>query len=203
MNRISFYFSKVIKKLRPPAIRLSEIHHTSKIEAWSEVIATVMGRHSFCGYGCSISHADIGSFCSIANGVSIGGGVHPIDWAATSPVFYRGRDSVRAKFSEHDRPPLQRTTIGHDVWIGERAIIKAGVTIGTGAVVGMGAVVTRDVQPYWVVAGVPARPVRPRFDPSLVEALLDSQWWNADDVSLTRAATYIKNPEAFLQMLAQ
>ena len=60
-------------------------------------------RHSFCGYDCDINNTKIGSFCSIANGVVIGGGMHPLDWISTSPVFYEGADSVKAKFSEHKR----------------------------------------------------------------------------------------------------
>lgn len=199
MRYILYLASKALKKLRPAAIRRSNIHRTSKVEAASEVLNSTFGRHSFCGYGCQINNCDIGSFCSIANGVVIGGGVHPIDWAATSPVFYAGRDSVKMKFSEHERPPPKRTTIGHDVWIGERAIIKAGVSIGTGAVIGMGAVVTRNVAPYEVVAGVPAKVVKLRFDEEVIRQLLNSRWWDADDNALRKAAAHIKSPREFIE----
>jgi acetyltransferase-like isoleucine patch superfamily enzyme len=161
-----------------------------------------MDRHSFCGYHCEISNCDIGSFCSIANHVVIGGGMHPIGWISTSPAFYKGRDSIPMKYSEHDRPAPLRTVIEHDVWIGEFTLIKQGVTIGTGAVVGMGSVVTRDVEPYTIVAGAPARLVRTRFPPELASRLLASEWWLLDDATLTRAAVYAPYPEEFLKEIA-
>ena len=203
MRSLSYLLSKAIKKIRPPAIHNSRVDGSAKVEASSEVLNSSFGKHSFCGYGCQINNSDIGSFCSIANGVVIGGGVHPMDWAATSPVFYFGRDSVAAKFSVHERPPPKRTVIGHDVWIGERAIIKAGVSVGIGAVVGMGAVVTNDVGPYEVVAGVPARVLRTRFDPDIVRGLLECRWWEADDEVLRRAAAFVKDPLRFIEEIGR
>lgn len=196
-----FYFAKALKKLRGSAIKNSRIHPSSKVEAGSEIVNSNFDKHSFCGYQCEIINCDIGSFCSIANHVIIGGGMHPMQWISTSPAFYAGRDSIRAKFSEHQRPQPLRTRIGHDVWIGERVLIKQGVTIGTGAVVGMGSVVTRDVAPYAVVAGCPARVLRHRFDPPLVQRLLASNWWALDEDALRRAAVHARDPEAFLQRL--
>jgi len=194
-----YYFAKLLKKLRGKAIRNSHIDATSKVEAGSEIVDACFDKHSFCGYGCEIINCQIGSFCSIANHVIIGGGMHPMQWVSSSPAFYAGRDSIRAKFSEHQRPAPRRTVIGHDVWIGERALIKQGVNIGTGAVVGMGSVVTRDVEPYAVVAGCPARVIRHRFEPALVRRLLASQWWLLDEGVLRRAAAHATDPEAFLR----
>jgi len=201
MAHAIYLLSKMVKKLRIPAVRRSRVHPTSKVEAASEIVDSAFDRHSFCGYGCQIINCDVGSFCSIANGVSVGGGVHPVDWSSTSPVFYRGRDSVKTKYSVHDRPAPLRTVIGHDVWIGERAIIKAGVVIGTGAVVGMGAVVTKDVEPYSIVAGVPAKQIRRRFDDETIELLLQSLWWQSDDETLRRAAQFVRDPSRFVRAL--
>lgn len=194
-----FYLAKLVKKLHLTAIKNSSIHPTSKVEADSEVYHSSMGKHSFCGYHCKIVHCDIGSFCSIADYVSIGGGMHPVDWISTSPTFYEGRDSIKAKFSEHPRSPPQRVAIGHDVWIGERVLIKQGVTIGTGAVVGMGAVVTKDIAPYAIVAGTPAKEIRKRFDDQIIERLLASKWWNMDENLLVEKAEFANDPEAFLK----
>ena len=136
-----------------------------------------MGRHSFCGYDCEITNTEIGSFCSIANNVIIGGGMHPMDWVSTSPAFYIGRDSVKAKFATHTREPVKKIIIGHDVWIGQYALIKQGITVGTGAVIGMGSVVTKDVEPYSIVAGKPACLINHRFNEDIVQKLLHSKWW--------------------------
>ena len=198
---IVYIWAKLLKKIKGAAIRKSQIHHSSKVEAGSTVLNSSFGKYSFCGYDCKIINTDIGSFCSIADGVVIGVAEHPIDWVSTSPVFYQGRDSVTKKFSEFKRNPAKKTTIGHDVWIGERAIIKAGITIGTGAIIGMGAVVTHDVKPYDIVAGVPAKIIRSRFDENLVERLMLSKWWELDEKELSNYAQYICDASLFLDKI--
>ncbi len=197
-----YYLAKLVKKLHFKAVKQSEIHATSKVEAGSEVYNSTMGKHSFCGYHCKIVNCDIGSFCSIADYVSIGGGMHPVNWLSTSPAFYEGRDSIKAKFSSHPRQSPQRVSIGHDVWIGERALIKQGVTIGTGAVIGMGSVVTKNVPPYTIVGGVPAVEIRKRFDDNeLTESLLESKWWEMDEVKLQEYADLATDPKMFLRQI--
>lgn len=199
MQFLLYLYSKILKKLRGSSIRNSQIHRTSKVESGSTVVNTIFDKYSFCGYDCEILNCDIGSFVSIANGVIVGGGMHPVDWVSMSPVFYAGRDSVKTKFSEFERDKPQRTSIGHDVWIGRNVIIKQGVTIGTGAVVGMGSVVTRDVEPYAIVGGVPARLIRYRFDELTVSQLIQSQWWMLEESKLREYAEDIRNPESFLR----
>lgn len=198
---LTYLWSKFFKIIRFAAVRGSQIHDTSKVESGSNVVATNFDKHTFCGYDCEIVNADIGAFCSIANNVKIGGSMHPIQWVSTSPVFYSGRDSVKAKFSVHDREEDKRTTIGHDVWIGQDALIKQGINIGTGAVVGMGSVVTKDVPPYAIFGGNPAKLIKYRFDADLIAKLLDSKWWEFDDEKLTDMAKFFKDPELFLKEL--
>ena len=94
---------------------------------------------------------------------------------------------------------MPQTNIGHDVWIGYGARIKAGVSIGHGAVVGMGAIVTKDVPPCAVVAGNPARVVSQRFPNAIAAALQASKWWDMDDTELRQAAQFFTEPEAFLK----
>lgn len=196
-----YYYSKIIKKLRGSAIKNSSIDKTSKIESGSQFVNSTMSRHSFCGYDCDINYCDIGSFVSIANNVVIGGGMHPISWVGTSPVFYEGIDSVKEKFSEHKRKSLKKTTIGHDVWIGQNVMIKQGISIGIGSVIGMGSVVTKDVEPYTIVAGNPAELIRNRFDEKIMKRLLDSQWWEFNDEKLYKYAKYFQKPNDFLKEL--
>lgn len=203
MRRIIFLWSKVLKKIKGSAIRFSTIDSTSKIEAGSNITNTIMERHSFCGYNCEITNAEIGSFCSIANGVIIGGGMHPIEWVSTSPVFYQGRDSVKKKYSTHKRKDVLTTKIGHDVWIGQNVLIKQGVKIGTGAVVGMGSVVTNDISPYCIVGGVPAKEIKKRFSKDLIKDLLNSKWWELNDEKLTILAIYFKSPETFIKKMKE
>lgn len=203
MLPLAYLWSKLLRKARGAAIRGSVVPSTSTVEPGSAFIGSTMGRHSFCGYDCEISATDIGHFCSIANQVVIGGGRHPVEWAGMSPVFYEGRDSVTKKFSTFERPEPMRTSIGSDVWIGYRAIIMQGVTVGHGAVVGAGSVVTRDVPPYAIVAGSPARLIRYRFEEQLREALLASRWWDRSDTVLELCADQVRDPARFLERLNQ
>lgn len=165
----SYYLSKIFKKSRLAAIKNSVVAPSAKIESGSSFVNSTMARHSFCGYDCEVVSADIGGFTSIANGVVIGGARHPMEWVGMSPVFYRGRDSVRAKFSQHELQGPPRTKIGNDVWIARSAIVISGINIGDGAVIGAGSVVTKDVPAYAVVAGNPAKFIRYRFDEETIK----------------------------------
>jgi acetyltransferase-like isoleucine patch superfamily enzyme len=192
---------KLIKKARLTAIRDSVIHSSAKLESGTSFYQSTIERHSFCGYDCEIVRADIGSFTSIANGVVLGGGRHPMEWVAMSPVFYEGRDSVKAKFSTHRRKPALRVSVGPDVWIGRSAIVLPGVEIGVGAVIGAGAVVTKSVPPYAIFAGNPATLIRYRFDDSVVKRLIASQWWTLADSDLHRMGEHFNNVDRFLDII--
>lgn len=195
---IQYIWNRILNKLRGSAILNATIHCSAKVEAGSQFVNSTMGRYSYCGYNCKIINCNIGAFCSVADGTIIGGARHPMEWTSTSPVFYAGRDSVRKKFAEYERPEERITTIGNDVWIGDRTIIKAGVTIGNGAVIGMGSVVTKDVPPYEIWAGNPARMIRKRFDEETIRDLLASHWWDSPDSVLEEHAQHIRNPKEFL-----
>jgi len=199
MSILNYIYSRALKKARGVALSESAIHESSKVESGSTVVCSTMARHSFCGYDCSIINCDIGAFCSVASRVSIGGARHPTEYVSTSPVFLSHKDSVRAKFARHDYLPIIRTVIGNDVWIGEGVLVKAGVTIGHGSVVGMGSVVTKDVEPYSIVAGNPARLIRMRFEREIIDALMKMQWWELPDFELVRLGPVFNNPRAMLQ----
>ena len=196
---IKYIWAKLFSKLHGKALNGARVHKTSKVEANSIVINSSFDKYSFCGYNCKIINTKIGAFTSIADNVTIGVAEHPIDWVSTSPVFYRGKDSVKKKFSEFEREPSKMTNIGNDVWIGENATIRAGVKVGDGSVIGMGAVVTRDVKSYEIVGGVPAKNIRYRFNEDIIEKLLESKWWDKDEAAIKHAAKYIKNPVEFLE----
>lgn len=199
MISLGYVVSRLLKKARGSAIADSDIHPTSKVESGSTIIRTRFQRHSFCGYDCTFVDCEVGAFCSIASKVTVGGSRHPMEYVSTSPVFLSHRDSVKTKFSRHPYVWRAQTTIGHDVWIGENVLIKGGVSIGHGAVIGMGSVVTRDVAPYAIVGGNPARLIRMRFAPEIVEALLKMAWWNLPDEELRRLAPFFPEPERMLR----
>lgn len=110
--------------------------------------------------------------------MKIGMGFHPVDKISTSPLFYSSTNPLKKNWSGKSVFSDQLLTkIGHDVWIGYDAFIKDGVTIGNGAVIGARAVVTKDVAPYSIVMGVPAKEIRKRFDNETIDLLLKSEWW--------------------------
>jgi acetyltransferase-like isoleucine patch superfamily enzyme len=154
--------------------------------------------------GSRLSRCTFGRFCSIGPQVNFGSPEHRMDGLSMASVF--GGDLEWAK---RDRGfPVVRgtvfysfTTIGHDVWVGNGAFIRAGITIGHGAVIGARAVVTKDVPPYAVVAGVPARVVRYRFPPELVSRLLAVEWWNYDPGFLREAGLDFRNVEQVVGFL--
>lgn len=123
-------------------------------------------------HGAIFPSVTIGRYCSIARRVSIGSSKHPISWLTTHPIA----QAPGMRHPDASVPTLE-TEIGHDVWIGDNAVIVAGVRVGTGSVVGAGAVVTRDVAPYSIVGGVPARLIRDRFPAEVKAAMLELAWW--------------------------
>ena len=126
-------------------------------------------------------YTEIGKFCSIAANSRINALEHPLERLTTHKLTYRPNEYFRYlgvddQFRERRR--AKRVTIGHDVWIGHGGVVMPGVSIGNGAVVGANAVVTRDVEPYWIVAGSPARVLRSRFEPAIAERIERLAWWD-------------------------
>lgn len=202
MTNIRFVISKLLNRIfSMPSINNSQLHQTCRIGTSSAISNTIMGMYSYCGEHTNISMAEIGKFTSISAYCSIGGGAHPVDWVSTSPVFTAERSILRTNFTKNSFATHKKTYIGSDVWIGAHALIKSGVSIGNGAVIGMGSVVTKDVGPYEIWAGNPAKLIRKRFDDNTIEALLSSEWWNWSEEKLRKYADKFNSTEAFLNDL--
>jgi phosphonate metabolism protein (transferase hexapeptide repeat family) len=137
---------------------------------------------TYIGKNGVVQNAQIGKFCSIANDVCIGPGKHPIDNFSTATIFYRKKNTLNIELIEQDIffEEYETVTIGHDVWIGTRAIVLDGITVGNGAVIAANSVVTKDVPPYAIVAGVPAKIIKYRFNDDKINKLNDSKWWELD-----------------------
>lgn len=148
-------------------------------------------------------YAGIGKFCSIAANTRINALEHPIERITQHKVSYRPNEYFRylgVDEAFRRRRQGRRVEIGHDVWIGHGAVVMPGIAIGNGAVVGANAVVTRDVQPFEIVAGVPARVLRMRFTPGIVERIEGLAWWDWPEARLFEAVPDMQrlSIEAFL-----
>jgi acetyltransferase-like isoleucine patch superfamily enzyme len=198
MKYLFYLLSKAIKKLQIPSIRLSKIDKKSKVMSSCNIYKSSVGKYSYIGYNCQIIHSKIGNFCSIANNVIIGGAKHPLDFVSTSPVFIKGRNVLRTNFNSKVFEQYKETFIGNDVWIGNNAILKGGITISDGAVIGMGAVVTKNVGPYEVWAGNPAKLINKRFEEKDINKLLNLKWWDLEDEKLRQVSLYIDDPKEFI-----
>jgi phosphonate metabolism protein (transferase hexapeptide repeat family) len=167
------------------------IHPTASVRdcqlgAWTEVGArsdlaeTTFGDYSYVVNDSEIIYTEVGKFCSIAAHTRINPGQHPLHKPALHHFTYRSNDFDLGDQDESffQQRRKNRVIIGHDVWIGHAAIIQGGVEIGNGSVIGSGAVVTHSIEPFTIVTGVPARPLRKRFEDSVIERLQELQWWH-------------------------
>ena len=205
MKSLKYLYGKFIKKVvQGKCIIGSQIHKTARVNGGCSIVHSEIGRYTCLGYQCERVNCKIGSFSSIASNVYIGGAEHPIQWASTSSVFQKVPHSGPDKrFAELPLPQSKETVIGNDVWVGFRAIIKAGCRIGDGAVVGAGAVVTKDVPPYAIVGGVPAKVIRMRFSDDVIEKLMRIKWWDFSEEQLKVVGSYMDDCTRLIQFVEE
>jgi phosphonate metabolism protein (transferase hexapeptide repeat family) len=175
----------------------------SRLGPWTELMAGCrmadceLDAYSYAAHGADLANSTVGRFCSIAAATRIGPGNHPMGRATQHHCTYR---RAQYGFAAADDAAFfadrsgDRVVIGHDVWIGHGVIVLPGVTVGTGAVLAAGAVVTKDVPPYAIVGGVPARFIKWRAEPALAERLLATRWWDWDRATLLARADDLSLP---------
>ncbi|MHC0052595.1 LbetaH domain-containing protein [Actibacterium sp. D379-3] len=186
------------------AITDSRFGRYVEIGQGSRVAYSEFGDYSYCDRYADIANTTIGKFANIASFTRIGPTDHPMHRAALHHFLYRSADywddaENDPDFFAHRRS--RRAAIGHDTWIGHGAIIRPEVTVGHGAVVAAGAVVTRDVAPYMIVAGVPATPLRERFAAPIADRIIALAWWDWPHAALRAALSDFRvlEIEAFLE----
>lgn len=165
-----------------------DIHEASfgrfvEIGKGSRITNSSIGDYSYCDRYADIANADVGKFANIAAFTRIGATDHPMHTASMHHFLYRSGDYWDDAGRDEDffaHRASRRATIGHDTWIGNGAMIKPEVTVGIGAVVASGAVVTKDVAPFTIVAGMPAVKIRDRHTPTIIERLMALAWWDWD-----------------------
>lgn len=179
----------------------------SHIGSWTEIGAntviaeSVIGDYTYTAGDNSIIYADIGKFCSIASHVRVNPGNHPMGRVTQHHMTYR---RAMYGFGEDDKAFFDwrrehRCIIGHDVWIGHAAIVMPGVQIATGAVIGSGAVVTKNIAPYEIAVGVPARPIRKRFSDDVIDRLMAIAWWDWDHETLKARIDEMNDLDGFIE----
>jgi len=185
-------------------VRASRLGRYTEVGARTRLLESELGDYSYIVSDGDMVYTTVGKFCSIAAMVRVNPGNHPMQRASQAHFTYRASayfDGEADEASFFDWRRASRVAIGHDVWIGHGAIVLAGRQIATGAVVAAGAVVTKDVAPYMIVAGNPARPIRQRFPIEVAERLAGLAWWDWSHAELHRALPDFRAlaAEAFLE----
>lgn len=179
----------------------SKIHKKAAVCMGSRIYECCIDKYSFIGKNTFVFRTSIGAFTSISNNCYIGSLSHPINWVSTSPVFHVGKNVLKKNFAKHLFVSSKQTTIGNDVWIGEGCKIKAGVTIGDGAIVGMGSIVTKNIEPFSIYAGNPAKKIKNRFEDDVTKKMNRSEWWMWSDDKITQCSDLFNDCEMFLKKI--
>jgi len=172
--------------MRPNIHPMADVQDSCTLGQWTEVgprtklVEVTLDDYAYICNDGDVIYATIGKFCSIASHVRINPGNHPMERAALHHFTYRSRqfDLGEDDPAFFDWRRTSHVTIGNDVWVGHGATVMPGVTIGDGAVIGSGAVVTKNVEPFSVVAGVPAKVLRKRFNDETCQKLSALKWWD-------------------------
>jgi acetyltransferase-like isoleucine patch superfamily enzyme len=184
-----------------------KIYHDTKI------LNTSIGRGTYIGWNAVLNNVKIGRFCSIAPFVEVVYGKHAInEFVSSHPAFYSTANQAgftftqKAKFEEVTyacKKSASRVIIGNDVWIGYGVKIMEGISIGDGAIIGAGTIVTKDIEPYGIYVGIPAKKIKSRFDSATTNQLLETKWWNQDFEWIRSNSDIFECPNQVIKALQQ
>lgn len=170
---------------------------TSALGSFVRLYNVQLGRYSSIRDNSKVMNAEIGNYSVIAKECLIGLGVHPTNYLTCHSIFYKNSPwGFHPEWVKQINNLVRDTHIGNDVWIGARSMVMDGVSIGSGAIVAAGSVVTKDVPPFALVGGAPAKLIKYRFPPEVIKRLEEIQWWNLPDEKITEAVElfHTKNP---------
>ena len=196
-----------IKKLTHPCLSFfaywdsaSSFEKTSEIRRFAKLKKSCVGKYSRVNPNCHLSNTMVGNFTAIGEDSKVGLGRHPMSYVSTHSIFYKQNNIKNDWVEPIELPPLP-INIGNDVWIGRDTTILDGVTIGDGAVIGARSVVTKDVAPYSITAGVPAKHIKFRFDEETIERLLEIKWWDFSDQKISECINFFREPEVNINII--
>ncbi len=169
-------------------IEYSTVSKKAKIYHGVKLDHSVVGDYTYICHNTKVVYAKIGKYCSIAENSYIGLPSHPLTFISSSPIFISPINATGYSWTIKQVPfnEYKEVKIGNDVWIGANVLIVGGVSIGDGAVIGAGAIVTKDVAPYAIVGGIPAKIIRYRFPNDIIQRLLELKWWDKSEHILKR-----------------
>ena len=188
----------------PVSVSESELGRFTEFREGCRLNESVIGDYTYLMERVQVDFASVGKFGNIASHARLGATNHPIDRPTAHHFTYR---SEMYDLGEDDETIFQwragqPVDVGHDVWIGHNATVLPDVSIGNGAVVAAGAVVTRDVDPYQIVGGVPAEPIERRFPQPTAARIEATEWWNWDHQTLSDRLTAFRDIDTFLAKYA-
>lgn len=188
---IRVHFSARIKKV--------SFSNHNRIYEHCVVENSILGKFTYVSASSVLNNVSVGAFTSIGPSCKIGLGIHPTDkFVSTSPIFYSTKNMFKTKFTAvNSFEEYSRIEIGNDVWVGANVIIKDGLRIGDGAIIAAGAVVTKDVSPYEIIGGVPAKHIRFRFDEGKISFLLKTNWWDFEESVLQKYFEKFQDLDSF------
>lgn len=179
----------------------SDFTKYTRLGSHVRLLNSQLGKYTRISKGCSIVYTKIGNFCSVAGNVQIGAGRHPLNYLSTNQVFYNFNKLQNKWVHKIDFQENLQINIGSDVWIGTDSFIMGGVNIGHGAVIGAKSLVTKDIPPYAIAVGMPAKVIKYRFPPEVIEKLLKIKWWDFDDATIEQHIELFREPNIDLDTL--